>query len=242
MKCSVIVPAYNEEKLLPVTLQALRRAAVETWQKQGLAWEVVVCDNNSSDATAEVAKKMGARVVFEPVNQIARARNTGARAADGQWLIFMDADSQPAAGLLEAVARAAECGNVAGGGALLQFDASAPWGLWAVRFWNLCSRALKWAAGSFVFCRAEAFQELGGFDETLFVSEEIDFSRRLKRWARKHHLRVVILTEHPLITSGRKTHLYTLGDHLKFMGRSLFMGTRLCRTRQHCGIWYDGRR
>ncbi|MCX8155811.1 MAG: glycosyltransferase [Verrucomicrobiae bacterium] len=242
MKFSVIVPAFNEEKLLPASLLVLRQAAAAAWESQGFAWEVIVCDNNSSDETARVAAAAGARVVFEPVNQIARARNTGARAARGQWLVFMDADSQPCPGLLAAVARAAELEDVAAGGALLRFDASAPWGYWAVRFWNLCSRTLKWAAGSFIFCRAQAFKELGGFDETLFVSEEIDFSRRLKRWARKHRLRVVILTEHPLITSGRKTHLYTLGDHLKFIGRSFYLGARLCRTRQHCGIWYDGRR
>lgn len=242
MKFSVIVPAFNEEKWLPASLQALRQAAAEAWEKRCLEWEVVVCDNNSSDGTAQAARAGGVKVVFEPVNQIARARNTGARAASGQWLIFMDADSLPSAGLLAAVAKAVENGNAAGGGALLQFDASAPWGRWAVSFWNLCSRVLKWAAGSFIFCRAEAFRDLGGFDETLFVSEEIDFSRRLKRWARLHRLQVVIITESPLITSGRKTHLYTLGDHLKFMGRSLYLGTRLCRTRQHCGIWYDGRR
>jgi glycosyltransferase involved in cell wall biosynthesis len=39
---------------------------------------VIVVDNNSTDATAELARRGGARVVFEPVNQIARARNAGA--------------------------------------------------------------------------------------------------------------------------------------------------------------------
>lgn len=242
MKFSVIVPAFNEEKLLPDTLRALQQAALEAWEKQGIAWEVIVCDNNSTDRTPQLAAAAGAKVVFEPLNQIARARNTGARAAAGQWLLFMDADSRPSSALLSAVAQAADAGNIAGGGAVLQFDASTPWGHWAVRFWNLSSRALRWAAGSFLFCRAAAFQELGGFDETLFVSEEIDLSRRLKRWARRRGLRMHIIPNPPLITSGRKTHLYTLGDHLKFIARSLYLGARLCRTRQHCGIWYDGRR
>ncbi|WCJ60411.1 glycosyltransferase [Fontisphaera persica] len=242
MKVSVVIPAFNEEKLLPGTLLALKSAAETSWGQRGWPWEIIVCDNNSSDLTAQIAAEAGARVVFEPVNQIARARNTGARAARGAWLVFMDADSRPSPGLLAEVAEVMEKGAAAGGGALLQFDASAPWGHWAVKFWNLWSRALRWAPGSFLFCRAEAFHELGGFDETLFVSEEIDFSRRLKRWARQHHLQVTILSRHPLLTSGRKTHLYTLGDHLRFIGRSLYMGTRLCRTRQHCGIWYEGRR
>jgi len=239
---SVVIPAFNEEKFLPATLQSLQAAASKAWNSLPWEWEIIVCNNNSSDRTAEVAQAAGAKVVFEPVNQISRARNTGARAASGQWLMFMDADSHPSAALLADAAQAMKSEDVAGGGAVLKFDNSAPWGHWAVHFWNFCSRTLRWAAGSFLFCRSQAFSELGGFDETLFVSEEIDFSRRLKRWARKHQQRVIILNRNPLVTSGRKTHLYTLGDHLKFIARSLYMGRRLCRTRQHCGIWYEGRR
>lgn len=242
MNISVIIPAFNEEKFLPATLQSFQCAAAAAWNHPSCKWEIIVCDNNSSDRTAEVAQAAGAKVVFEPVNQIARARNTGARAAQGLWLMFMDADSLPSSALLADAAQAMKSEDVAGGGAVLKFDNSAPWGHWAVHFWNFCSRTLHWAAGSFLFCRSQAFRELVGFDESLFVSEEIDFSRRLKRWARNHRQHVVILHRNPLVTSGRKTRLYTLGDHLKFIARSFYMGRRLCRTRQHCGIWYDGRR
>ena len=55
------------------------QAAAETFVRRGWETEVVVCDNNSTDRTAEIARAAGARVVFEPFNQIARARNTGAR-------------------------------------------------------------------------------------------------------------------------------------------------------------------
>jgi len=54
---------------------------------------MIVCDNNSTDRTAEIARAAGAIVVYEPVNQIARRRNCGAAAATGDWLIFVDADS-----------------------------------------------------------------------------------------------------------------------------------------------------
>jgi glycosyltransferase involved in cell wall biosynthesis len=66
-----------------------------------LEWksELIVCDNNSTDYTADIARAAGATVVFEPVNQIARARNRGAEAATGDWLLFIDADSHPSAGL-----------------------------------------------------------------------------------------------------------------------------------------------
>ena len=65
---------------------------------RGWTTELIVCDNNSSDATPAIAAAAGARVVFEPVNQIGRARNAAAAAATGDWLVFVDADSHPTAG------------------------------------------------------------------------------------------------------------------------------------------------
>src|SRR5436189_2966241 len=98
VKISVIVPAFNEEKLIVGTLRSIRSAAA-AFVPLGWESELVVCDNNSTDRTAELARKAGASVVFEPLNQISRARNTGAAGAGGDWLIFIDADSQPSAEL-----------------------------------------------------------------------------------------------------------------------------------------------
>src|SRR5205823_2793019 len=94
MKISIIVPAFNEEKLIGETLRRIS-SATAAFSERGWASEVIVCDNNCSDRTAELARAGGARVVFEPINQIARARNTGAAAATGDWLLFIDADSHP---------------------------------------------------------------------------------------------------------------------------------------------------
>ena len=76
------------------------KSAAGAFVRRGWGVELIVCDNNSTDRTAEIARNAGARVVFEPVNQIARARNRGAAAATGDWLIFVDADSHPSAGLV----------------------------------------------------------------------------------------------------------------------------------------------
>ncbi|MGE0445500.1 MAG: glycosyltransferase family 2 protein [Vicinamibacterales bacterium] len=82
MRISVVVPAYNEERLLGESLRRIRAAAAG-FERRGWAWESIVCDNNSSDRTAEIARAAGATAVFEPVNQIARARNAGAAVATG---------------------------------------------------------------------------------------------------------------------------------------------------------------
>src|SRR5262249_58166780 len=91
MKISVMVAACSEEQLLGEALVCIRGAAA-SFAQRGFTWELIVCDNNSTDRTAEVARNAGAVVVFEPVNQISRARNTGAAAATGDWLVFVDAD------------------------------------------------------------------------------------------------------------------------------------------------------
>lgn len=241
MKISVVIPAFNEEKLLPATL-----AAVTASQKAllDLGWETetIVCDNNSTDATAAVARSAGATVVFEPVNQIARARNTGARAATGDWLVFVDADSQPSPELFADVAAVIQCGKCLGGGATIQMVSKVPWLRRLNPVWNCLSRTLRWAAGSFIFCERRAFQELGGFDEKLYVSEELDFSQRLKKLARRQRRTVEILTRNSLRTSDRKAHLYTFGDHLRFFLRIFYAGPGLYKKRENCGIWYDGKR
>jgi len=187
MRVSVVIPAYNEEKLLPATLAAVRTAAA-AFARRGWDWELVVCDNNSADRTAAVARAAGARVAFEPVNQIGRARDTGARAAMGDWIVFVDADSQPTEALFADIAAALASGRFVGGGATVRLPADSPL---VVRFfagaWNLWSRLARWAAGSCIWVEASAFRAVGGFGTEVYAGEEVWLSRRLGRLARAHH-------------------------------------------------------
>jgi len=231
MKLSVIVPAFNEEKLLATALASIREAA------GGLDAELIVCDNNSTDRTAEIARQAGAKVVFEPVNQISRARNAGAAAASGDWLVFVDADSFPDRALFADLADAIASGRYVGGGATVRFDEADRVSHAAVAAWNAISRTLRWAAGSFVFCRAEAFRAIGGFSTELYASEEIHFSRRLKRLGA-----FTILHRHPLRTSGRKVRLYSKREYFALLARIVFSGGRALKRRDDCFAWYDGRR
>ena len=241
MKISILVPAFNEEKMLGQSLPAIKSSA-SAFEERAWDWELIVCDNNSTDRTAELARSLGATVVFEPVNQISRARNRGAAAATGDWLLFIDADSFPHPALFAQLAGRIESGRCAGGGCLVRLDERGfPLGI-ALHLWNFLSRINRWAAGSFVFCKAEFFRELGGFSERVYASEELDFSIRLKALARARGLSVEIITRERQLTSARKIHLYSAAEQLRFFFRLLVSRRRVLEDREQCLLWYDGRR
>src|SRR6185436_17633284 len=151
MKISVIVPAFNEEQFLEKTLAQIK-AAAGALANTGWGTELIVCDNNSTDRTAEIARAAGAKVVFEGKNQISRARNAGAAAASGEWLLFIDADSSPDFSLFNEMIESLKTGKVIAGGSTIAIDNPRLDVQLVVRLWNLTSRAMRWAAGTFVFC------------------------------------------------------------------------------------------
>lgn len=226
---TVVVPAHNEEELIRETLRAIETAA----QAAGLPYEVIVVDDASTDRTAAVAAAQGARIVGADVRQIGAARNVGARAARGEWLVFVDADTIVPASVLKAAIVQLQEGAV-GGGASAVFDAATPrWAVTTIGVTTWFMRTMRWAAGCFLFVRRDAFERVGGFDERYFASEEIHLSRALKRIGR-----FVILRE-AVITSGRKASTYSAS-------RALWLGIRLLRpgslkSRDRLGFWYRGR-
>ena len=108
---SFIVPAHNEARLIGATLRALQQAA------QALAepFEIIVVDDASDDATAEIAGACGATVLTVAHRHIAATRNAGAALARGQRLVFVDADTRVGEAVLRAATRAMDAGAVGGG-------------------------------------------------------------------------------------------------------------------------------
>ena len=241
IRLSIIVPAFNEERLLPTSLACIQ-AASAAFAEKGWTTELIVCDNKSTDRTAEIAAAAGGRGVFEPINQISRARNAGAAQATGEWLLFVDADSFPTRELFSDVVSTVGSGRCIAGGSTVRVD---PKGLFydaVIGWWNFVSRTFRWAAGSFIFCETTAFREVGGFTEQLYAAEEIDLFRRLKRVARRRGRSIVILHGHPLLTSARKAQLYTLPEMGRFWIRTVLSAGRTLRSSKESFPWYDGRR
>jgi hypothetical protein len=162
--------------------------------------------------------------------------------ASGEWLVFVDADSHPSEALFADVAQAIQSGRCLAGGSTVKLEGHYPVASLITEGWNLLSRLKKWAAGSFIFCEAAAFREVGGFSHELYASEELELFQRLKRLAKQRRKRIAILHRHPLVTSARKMHLYTPGEHLRFLARTVLQAGKPLKSREECLTWYDGRR
>ena len=229
---SFIVPAHNEEFELPATLAALHAAAKEA----GHDYEIIVVDDESTDATAELAVKGGARVVPIRQRQIAAARNAGAKVAQGEILFFVDADTRIKAGHVTGALAALE-GGCAGGSARIVTDGAIPrWGRIFIRIFCALYFASNLGAGAFLFTTHRNFAAVGGFDERYFAGEEVFLSLALRKLGRFEVLR------EPMVTSGRKLRMHS-GWHIWWRStRMMAGGMKSYRSRDKLDLWYDGKR
>jgi glycosyltransferase involved in cell wall biosynthesis len=202
MLLSVIIPAFNEEELIEETLGRIQFSL--RGRCTGFPWEIIVCDNNSTDDNAQIASRMGARLAFEPINQISRARNTGADIAQGDWLLFVDADTYAHRELMEEVIGIMASERYVGCGTTVEVVDGSLFNKLRMERLNPLFRLFNWCGGALLLCQREAFQAIGGFSTSLYAYEEIDFVIRLKRCGRKRGLKFIVLHRHPVITSGRK--------------------------------------
>ncbi|MEM7125544.1 MAG: glycosyltransferase [Chloroflexota bacterium] len=203
MFLSVIIPAFNEEMYLEQTLERIKSALDEN-ERMDLSWELIVCDNNSGDKTSEIASAFGARVIFEPINQISRARNRGASIAKGEWLLFIDADSYPEPALIAEMIDRIRSRKIIGCGTTVRVKGGTLFNKLRMERVNPFFRLFGLSGGAFLLCQADAFRAIDGFSTDLYAYEEIDFIIRLKRHGRKVGKRFAVMHQHPVVTSGRK--------------------------------------
>ncbi len=241
LQISIVIPAFNEERLLAESLACINKSRA-AFEHAGFESELIVCDNNSTDRTAEIARAAGATVVFEQVNQIGRARNTGAAAASGEWLLFVDADTKPSAELFAEVVEQIRARKVLAGGCVIRLQGNHRAAAFVTGMWNWVSRKRRLLAGSFIFVETAAFRKIGGVNQEFFAGEELDLANRLHKLARETGREIVILHRHPILTSDRKVRLYTPWELLRFILHAGFRPKAVLRDKAACHAWYDGRR
>lgn len=201
MKASVIVPAYNEEQCLPKTLERIGKALYAV----SCPSEIIVVDNDSQDRTKQVAESFGAKVLLEKEHNISRVRNTGAEHSTGDVLIFIDADTLVPEALFRKITAAMEDENCFGGAVAVEYeDFRRKWMKFYLSGWEFWGRVFNMAQGAAHFCRKSVFEELGGYDRTIFMGEDVEFYWRLSKFARRNK-GYLYFVEHPkVVTSARR--------------------------------------
>lgn len=201
MKVSIIIPAYNEELALPETLersgQALSLVACPS--------EIIVVDNESQDGTKQVAEAFGANVFLELEHNIAKVRNTGAKNSTSDILIFIDADTLVPETLFQKITAALEDEKCFGGAVAVEYEHFArKWMRFYLAGWRFWGKFFNMAQGAAQFCRKSVFEKIKGYDQTIFMGEDIEFYWRLSKFA-KRNKGYLHFIEHPKVkTSARR--------------------------------------
>jgi rSAM/selenodomain-associated transferase 2 len=196
---SIIIPVWNDADALSEALGRVRATG-----GCGVAFEVIVADASTTDDSAAVARAAGARVVKCDRPSRGRQMNAGAAAATGDVLLFQHTDTELTADHLRAIeATLAADACVIGGAFHRKFDPrhkSRQWLVPVVRRWQAWRKNVY--GDQSIFCRRDAFEAMGGYAE-IALMEDVDFSSRLRRAARRARGRVALL-DPPMLSSARR--------------------------------------
>ena len=199
---SLVVPAYNEQALLPRLLLSVETARAR-YARGADRIEVIVADNMSTDRTPEIARLFGARVAQVEKRRIGAARNGGAAAARGETVCFTDADGRIHPETFNAIRAAMDTGRYVAGATGVVLERVSP-GILAAYFMLM---PLVWSMGmdtGVVFTRREDWRAVGGYSEEKRFAEDVQFLWDLKRLGWKRGQRLVRTHHAKTIASTRK--------------------------------------
>lgn len=203
---SIIIPAHNEEKYIGACLEAiaLAKKAVPDCRT-----EVIVVANRCTDQTAMSANRFGAKVIENADKCISKIRNAGVRAAEGEIIVTIDADSRMTDGSLKEIGEMLESGKYIGGGTNPKFDRMSL-GIFcssmyvAYHLFPIMRKQKAMLSGGMFWFYRKDFDAIGGFDENLVSLEDMDFAIRLNRLGAGRGLKYGTLKRSRIITSSRK--------------------------------------
>lgn len=237
-KISLIIPAYNEGKFLGKTLDSVKTAK-ETYKYQS-SIEIIVVNNGSIDDTENIAKRFGARVVFEKERRIASVRNRGADVAEGEIVCFLDADSCITPDMFNSIDDVMSSDEYIGGGTDIKIDRCSL-GIFCTYFITTYpARWLLGIAGGLIFTDKQTFQELGGFDENLYCSEDSKFVLELKKYGKRKGKRFKIIEDEYVTSSSRSFDRFGDWFYFKNLPRIVFSTKTIFKDRDFATkYWYN---
>jgi len=183
---SIIIPTLNEEKYLPKILSDIK--------KQNFSdYEIIVSDGKSEDKTKEIALIEGCVFVEDENRSPAKQRNKGAKAAKGDVLLFLDADTALPDGLLSAVYNEFKSRKLSVAGFYLKFNSSkSVYRLLEFFYHRICWLGQYFfpaSVGVGILSLKAKHNQIGGFDESIFIGEDYDYINRLSKAGRYRMIR-----------------------------------------------------
>lgn len=203
---SVVIPAHNEEKYIGRCLRAVISASKYVRPDRV---EIIVVANRCTDKTCAIAKRYGARVLVNNDKCIAAIRNTGIRAARGNIIVTVDADSLMTKYSLAEIREKLESGKYIGGGTNPKFDRMSL-GIACSSIYvllKLLPVMIKnggYLSGAMFWFYKHDFDAVNGFDESLISLEDMDLAVRLKKYGKKRGKKYGTLKRSYVLTSARK--------------------------------------
>lgn len=174
---SIVIPTLNEEKYLPRLLESIKG-------QEFSEYEVIVSDGGSNDQTSVIAASWGAEfIVDDSIKHPSAQRNNGAKAAKGEILLFLDADSVLPSGFLLAASQEFSQKKLSAAGFFVRFNPDRP----AYRIYsgvsNLICRFKQYtkhpaAIGAGIMSSRAVHEEINGFDLEVLLAEDYDYCER----------------------------------------------------------------
>jgi len=187
LKFSVIIPVYNEEKILPSCIKKIKE------QLGNFNTEIIVIDNNSSDNSFEIAKQLGVKVIKELKQGVGQARKTGAENAQGEFVVSIDADSQlPNNYFLEVLKRFEKDKNLVCLGGQMYFYDGNWWQTFLRPFLHylflymaiIFSLGKIGPMGNNMIFKKEIYDKTIGFNEELKFGEDMDLAKKFSKFGK----------------------------------------------------------
>lgn len=222
LTAAIVIPAKNEARFIAACLESVK---AQDYPQHLI--QIVVVDNDSSDDTAQIATRCGARLVRCPRGRVGAVRNLGVKESSSDIVAFIDADCVAPASWLSASIATLQGAQVGAVGGQYRAGNDANWVQRTLSFagdYQLRpTHAL--AGGSFILKR-ELFNRLRGFNEELFAAEDDDLSQRIRAQGLELRMNPACDVQH-------------LGypDSLKGVGRrQIWLGSNQLDTLNR---WYD---
>lgn len=221
-RISLIIPAYNEEKYIGKTLSSVMKAK-ETYRKPYLI-EVIVVNNCSTDNTEKIARGFGAKVILEEERRIASVRNKGAEVAEGEIVGFLDADSWITPDMFNLIDEVMSSGKYIGGGTDIKLERNS---LGIFCTYCITKFPFMWLLGitaGLLFTEKKTFEEIGGFDKSLYCAEDSMFALNLKKYGKQKGKKFKVITDAYITSSARSFDKFGDWYYFKNIPKVLFKG------------------